>query len=106
MSRWWLVVNAGAGAWLIAMGAYQFGILTQVWINDADAWLRPVSCVVAGVGAFLAARQGSAPWCGVLAALMVLLNPVAPTHWPRGWERPFDLSAGALLVAFSVRWWK
>ncbi|MCE9619130.1 MAG: hypothetical protein K8R92_04405 [Planctomycetes bacterium] len=106
MSRWWLVVNAAAGAWLVAIGAYQFGILTQVWINDADSWLRPASCCIAAVSAFLAAKNQSPIWCGILAALVVLLNPLAPTQWPRGWERPFDLAAGSLLLAFSVRWWK
>ena len=37
---------------------------------------------------------------------MILLNPLAPTEWREGWERPFKLAAGALFLAFSVRWWK
>jgi len=31
---------------------------------------------------------------------------LAPTKWPEGWERPFELAAGAMFLAFSVRWWK
>jgi len=106
MSRWWLIVNALAGAWLLTMGAYQFGILTQVWITEADGWLRPTCCCVAAVSAFLAGKNQSAIWCGILVAIMILLNPLAPTKWPEGWGRPFELAAGALFLAFSVRWWK
>ncbi len=106
MTRWWLIVNALAGAWLLAMGAYQFGILTQVWISEANGWLKPTCCGIAGVSAFLAARNQSAVWCGIFVALMILLNPWAPTKWPDQWEKPFDLTAGALFCAFSVRWWK
>jgi hypothetical protein len=106
MTRWWLIVNAIAGAWLLAMGAYQFGILTQVWITEADGWLKPACCCIAGVSAFLSARNQSAAWCGIFSALFILLNPLAPTEWPKGWDKPFDLTAGALFLAFSVRWWK
>jgi hypothetical protein len=106
MSRWWLIVNALAGAWLLAMGAYQFGLLTQVWVTDVDGWLKPTCCFVAAASAVLAARNQSPIWCGILVALMVMLNPLAPTQWPKDWERPFSLSAGALFMAFSVRWWK
>lgn len=106
MTRWWLIVNAIAGAWLLAIGAYQFGILTQVWISDADSWLRPTCCCIAGISAFLAARNQSPLWCGIFAALLVLLNPLAPIQWRQGWEKPFAMASGAMFLAFSVRWWK
>ena len=106
MQRWWLITIAVAGAWLVTMGAVEFGIIARLSvgaIKDAAQWGVFVVCAIAAIQC---ARSGAAAWAAALAFLAALLNPVAPTHWPAGWDRSFQLCAGFVMLAFSVRHWK
>ena len=105
MPRWWLIVIAIAGAWLVLLGAGQVGLLTRISLDALVPFVRHAIFAVTAVAAFQCGRQGSAAWCGTLAFLAALLNTIAPPDWPRGWEHPFELCAGLVLLAFSVRQW-
>ena len=105
MPRWWLIVIGIAGAWLVLLGAGQVGLLARVSLDALVPFLRHAIFAITTVAAFQCGRQGSAAWCGTLAFLAALLNTIAPPDWPRGWEHPFELCSGLVLLAFSVRQW-
>lgn len=105
MPRWWLIVIGIAGAWLVLLGAGQVGLLTRISLDAMVPFLRHAVFAVTAVAAFQCGKQGSAAWCGTLAFLAALLNTVARPDWPTGWEHPFELCAGLVLLAFSVRQW-
>lgn len=105
MPRWWLITIAAAGTWLVLLGAGQFGFLARLSLDALAPYVKHGVFGIAAIAAFQCARQGSAAWAATLAALAMLLNTVAPAHWPAGWEHPFQLVAGVLMVAFSVRQW-
>lgn len=105
MPRWWLITIAVAGTWLVLLGAGQFGFLAKLSLDALAPYVKHGVFGIAAITAFQCVRQGSAAWAATLAALAMLLNTVAPTHWPSGWEHPFRLVAGVLMVAFSVRQW-
>lgn len=96
---------AVAGAWLVLLGAGQVGLLARISLDVLVPFLRHAVFGICAVAAFQCGRQGSAAWCGTLAFMAALLNTMAPPEWPKGWESPFELSAGLVLLAFSVRQW-
>ena len=112
MNRWWLVVNGIAGAWLIAMGVFEFGFFDKFAVTEVDGWFRPACCCIAGISAFMAAKNQSMFWFGVFLALMILLNPIVPMAWDKGWnksfdcQKVFDITAGGLCLYFAWWWWK
>jgi hypothetical protein len=105
MPRWWLITIAVAGTWLALLGAGQFGFLAKLSLDVLAPHVKHAVFGVCAIAAFQCARQGMAAWGATLAALAMLLNTVAPAQWPSGWEHPFQLVAGVLLLAFSVRQW-
>lgn len=105
MPRWWLIVIAVAGTWLVLLGAGEVGFLARFSLHTFAPWLKHGVFGISAIAAFQCTRQGSAPWAATLAFLAALLNTLAPPEWPAGWEHPFELTAGLLLVAFSVRQW-
>ena len=105
MPRWWLITIAAAGAWLVAMGAVEFGVIAKLSVGAVKDSAQWGVFGVSAVAAFQCARNGSAAWAGTLAFLAALLNPVAPAQWPAGWEKSFELAAGFVMLAFSVRQW-
>ena len=96
---------AVAGTWLVLLGAGEVGLLARLSLAAIAPWLKHAVFAIAAIAGFQCARQGSAAWAATLAFLAALLNTLAPPAWPAGWEHPFELSAGLLLVAFSVRQW-
>ena len=107
MPRWWLIVIALAGGWLVVLGAVEFGMFTRISLGAADRWIRPGIFGICAIAAFQSARSGSAAWCGILAFLAAMLNPVAPPDWDTAkWEHGFEITGGLLMGAFSVRQWK
>lgn len=106
MPRWWLITIALAGAWLVAVGAVEFGFITKLSMGSAKEFAQWVVFAVCAVAAMQCARTGSAAWAATLAFVAALLNPVAAPRWTEGWERSFELVAGFLMLAFSVRQWK
>ena len=85
--------------------AGEVSFLAKLSLATLAPWLRHGVFGVAAIAAFQCTRQGSAAWAATLAFLAALLNTLAPPEWPSGWENPFQLAAGLLLVAFSVRQW-
>jgi hypothetical protein len=107
MARWWLVTIAVAGAWLVVLGSVEFGLFARLSLGALDQWIRPGIFGVLVIVSVQCARQGSAAWCGILAFLAAMLNPVAPPEWRHhDWEHGFEIAAGLLMAAFSVRQWK
>jgi hypothetical protein len=106
MPRWWLVTIAVAGAWLVVLGSVEFGLFTKLSLGALDAWIRPGIFGILVIASVQCARQGSAAWCGILAFLAAMLNPVAAPEWRHAdWEHGFEIAGGLLMAAFSVRQW-
>jgi len=51
-------------------------------------------------------RTGAAWWVGLLAAIAVIVNPIAPLEWPAGWELWAERAAGALASCCVIRLWQ
>jgi len=106
MPRWWCVTIAIAGAWLVTLGAGEFGLLTKLSVGAVETYARYVVFGICVIASIQCARQGSAAWCGILAFLAALLNPLAPVQWPAGWEKTFELAGGCVMLTFGIRQWK
>ncbi len=58
-------------------------------------------------GAIGVGRTGAAWWVGLLAAVAVVVNPIAPLEWPSSvWGLWADRSAGALAACCVIRLWQ
>jgi len=58
------------------------------------------------VGAIAMARDGSATWCGLLAAVAVMINPLWPLSIPAEYGNHVLATAAAITGASVIRKWQ
>lgn len=97
---------------LIPLGLGAALLLFQSIAPDVIAFLpmKVVSWVIFATfvwGTVGLGRSGATLWVGLLAAIAVMVNPIAPLGWPTAtWETWADRAAGALAACAVIRRWE
>lgn len=97
------LIAAGIAAALLLLRAFTTIVPQVPSVVTLVAWALTAALAVAAIGF---GKQQKAASCGLAAAMMVLFNPLMPTHIPADWNTPLAAVCGGLLAAVVVRYWE
>lgn len=97
-----LLSLVGIAGLVFTARAMRFEPILSEPLSQVVAW---AACGLSAVSSVWFARQGSAAWCGWLAAIAVACNPVAPLAAPAGSQHWIDIISAVLCGACVIRNW-
>ena len=83
--------------------AMKFEPIVTEPLSPVAAWAACGLCVVSSVWF---GKLSGAAWCGLLAALAVAVNPIAPMTPPAGAQQWIDIAGAVICGACVIRNWE
>lgn len=93
----------GVAGLIFVARAMKFEPIVTEPLSPVAAWAACGLCVVSSVWF---GKLSGAAWCGLLAALAVAVNPIAPMTPPAGAQQWIDIAGAVICGACVIRNWE
>lgn len=93
----------GAAGLIFVARAMRFEPIMAEPLSQVASWAACGLCLVASVWF---GKLSFAAWCGLLAALAVVVNPIAPLSPPAGSQHWIDIAGAVICGACVIRNWE